>query len=94
MCWLVAPVELHYNVRSRVDGKRILFQLRDIGDINELKSKGVMKLCLKNRVFSAVCKDSKGRKVYCIDYEIVSCVGDDEIVNMFIERIRKCQKGI
>lgn len=76
--------------RGRVEGDRIIFQWKDIGNFKELKSKGVMKLCLKSNVLKVICRDRLGRKVYCIDWEVVSCIDDEGIVNKFIERIRRC----
>lgn len=67
---------------GKVDGNKIQFRIRDIGN-----RKGVMRFCMKTskRIFK-VQKDG-AVNVYIIDYEVIKCLNDEEIEKMFLKKL-------
>jgi len=75
---------------GKVEGSKIVFTIKDVGGLEELRKKKAVKLCMKHskQIFLSV-GTKYGVKKYVIDYEIVKCYGDEEIKKMFEEKIKK-----
>ena len=73
---------------GKVKDDKIEFRIRDIG-IDKIREMGAFKFCTKRskKVFG-VRKDGTSY-VYEINYEIVKCYGDDNLVELFKKKLKK-----
>ena len=71
--------------KGHVNGNKIEFRLKDLGE--DFKKKG-MKFCMRtSRRLFGVYKDSNRVNVYTIDYEVVKCLNDKELEELFKKKL-------